>query len=229
MIFYMIMSYIHTLIDGTEAPFPTGKAVCVGWNYVEHMEELDEDTSVPPVIFMKPNDALCNLLDPIKLPDTEYKCDFETELSLLIGEKISRATPEEVMEKVAGIGISIDLTLRKLQRKLQKKGAPWEICKAFDKSLPLSPFIPLSEFPDFKDIQFTMTIDGQVRQKGDTQLMRWGIGDLLAYISESFTLNPGDVVLTGSPKGSDVLYPGMKLTLKMGTHEFQTEVSEEKS
>ncbi len=199
--------------DDTRFEAPISKVVCVGRNYAEHAAELDNPVPTQPLLFIKPPTAVCDLGSPIVIPRHAGPVHYETEVALLIGHQIRNGDEDTVMESVAGIGVALDLTLRERQAQLKADGHPWEIAKAFDGACPLSAFVPREDLPVTTRFQFTLAIDGEQKQHGDTADMLKPIPALLAYMSEHFTLMPGDVVLTGTPAGVGVLEPGQALTL----------------
>jgi len=192
-----------------------GKVVCVGRNYVDHIKELDNPMPTEPILFIKPATSLQPISQPIIIPDFTKDCHNETELSVLIGKEISRASREEVEAAVAGYGIALDLTLRDIQKRLKEKGLPWEKAKAFDGSCPISPFIGPDDLPTPQDTRLKLEVNGKVRQDESTKLMITGIFDLIVYMSDFFTLLPGDVVLTGTPAGVAGLKSGDRLALAL--------------
>ena len=114
---------------------------------------------------------------------------------------MKNASVDDVKAAIWGIGLGLDLTLREVQAELKKQGQPWERAKSFDNSAPLSGFVPLSEIENLEDLRFTLTINGVIRQQGHTELMLHKIIPLIAHMSSIFTLDSGDVILTGTPKG----------------------------
>ncbi|MBF0187626.1 MAG: fumarylacetoacetate hydrolase family protein [Magnetococcales bacterium] len=202
-------------IDGDDAAPFSGKAVCIGRNYVAHIEELNNPRPSEPLLFIKPATALRPLSEPIHLPDHGDDCHFETELTLLIGAPLSRATAEEAKKAVVGFGLALDLTLRDVQAVLKKKGLPWELAKGFDGACPVSRFVPASRIADPQVLRYTLQVNGETRQQGDPTKMLWEMFELTAHISRFFTLMPGDLILTGTPEGVSALVSGdhMQLTL----------------
>lgn len=219
------MSYQHQWKDGTATGTTLGKIVCVGRNYAEHARELNNPVPPQPLLFIKPATAACPLTAPIKLPANLGSVHYETELAILIGRPLTRAGEAEALNAIAGVGLALDLTLRELQTRLKTDGHPWERAKGFDGACPLSPFVPVSEFDSLEALQFSLTINGDIRQQGDTRDMITPLLPLLAHISETFTLLPGDVVLTGTPAGVGVLVSGQHLKLELsGRLEVETGV-----
>ncbi len=218
--------YSHHFVDGTAFPFPLGKIVCVGRNYAEHARELNNPVPTTPLLFIKPATAAVALETPIRLPRDRGEVHFETELAVLIGRQLQDARPEDVADAIAGYGLALDLTLREVQSRLKEKGHPWEIAKSFDGACPLSAFVPPGQMPPLgEDLDFSLEIDGTPRQQGHSRDMLNPIAPLIAHMSGHFTLNPGDVILTGTPQGVGPLQPGQKLRLRLGAVlEISTEV-----
>lgn len=174
----------------------------VGRNYAEHIRELNNEKPDEPVIFTKPDTAVIRSNAPFYYPD--FSSDIHHEVELVL--RISREG-KNVEEKFAGkyfdaIGIGIDFTARDLQQRAKEKGLPWDIAKGFNGSAPLSDrFIPVAEFKDLKDINFSLAINGGIRQQGNTGLMIFSFEYIISYLSKFFTLRTGDLVFTGTPKG----------------------------
>jgi len=201
-------------LEATSSDTPITKAVCVGRNYAEHAAELDNPVPTEPLLFIKPPSAITELEAGIRLPPVDEPVHYETELALLIGRRLSHANETEADAAITGLGLALDLTLRQTQSRLKKEGHPWEIAKAFDGACPLSRFIPRAGLTT-GNLQFTLAIDGEPRQSGDTADMIKPIPALVSYMSKHFTLEPGDVVLTGTPAGVGVLASGSELTLTL--------------
>ncbi len=158
------------------------KIVCVGRNYVEHIKELNNEVPEDIVLFIKPNSSIS---DEIFKP--EKKCRYEGEISFIIQNG-----------RIAGVGFGIDLTLVEEQEKAKRKGLPWEKAKAFDKSAIFSEFVPVQDTVGF---EMELYINGSLRQKGDTSLMIFKVDQIIEKIKEYFSLEDGDIIMTGTPKG----------------------------
>lgn len=219
------MTYQHHNLDGSPLDLPVGKVVCIGRNYLEHIRELNNVTPETPILFMKPSTSLVALDEPIHLPVGRGECHHEVELAVLVGRELQNADAETSRQAVAGYGIALDLTLRDLQNELKKKGHPWETAKAFDGSCPLSPFLAPEALPDPQATDLALQVNGQLRQRGNTQQMMVSLFELMAYISTHFTLQPGDVVLTGTPAGVGPLQSGDILMLSLAGHDFAARVA----
>ncbi|MEX2235638.1 MAG: fumarylacetoacetate hydrolase family protein [Cyclobacteriaceae bacterium] len=174
----------------------------VGRNYAEHIKELNNEKPDEPVIFTKPDTAILRKQAPFYYPEFSRDIHHEVELVLRICKK-----GKNIQEKFAGtyydaIGIGIDFTARDLQQKAKEKGLPWDIAKGFNGSAPISDkFIPAAEFKNLKEINFSLTINGGIRQQGNTGLMIFSFDYIISYLSRFFTLRTGDLIFTGTPKG----------------------------
>ena len=195
-----------------------GKIVCVGRNYAEHARELNNPILDEPMLFMKPVTSLTDITEPIRIDWDKGLVHHELEIAVLIGTTLSKCFRPQVASGILGIGIALDLTLRDLQTELKQKGLPWEKAKAFDGSCPLSAFEPVGSFEALDDIHLQLTVNNTVRQQGSSRQMLTGIVSLIEYISHWFTLNPGDVVLTGTPAGVGPLQPGDELVIDLTGH-----------
>jgi len=221
------MRFVPQFTDGQEFPHALGKVICVGRNYAEHAKELDNPVPSEPLLFIKPATSVVDLTKPLDPPFSRGDVHYEVELALLVGETLTHATQDEAERAIAGIGLAVDLTLRDVQTKLKEKGHPWEIAKAFDGACPLSPFLPLSRVPNWNALTFTLEIDGEERQHGEGADMIFAIPTLVAEMSRHFTLEPGDVILTGTPAGVGELPRGVALRLTLtGGLEISTSVVE---
>lgn len=208
------MPYTAKFVDGSLFESPITKVVCVGRNYAEHAKELNNPIPSEPILFIKPGSAVVSLSEPFTIPDTD--CHYEAEIAVLIGETLSNANAEQAEQGIEGLGLALDLTRRELQSKLKEKSHPWEVAKSFDSACPLSEFVPLGNCTALNQLEFTLSINGELRQHGKSSDMLNPIAPLIAHMSTFFTLNPGDVVLTGTPKGVGQLHKGDQLSLKFG-------------
>jgi 5-carboxymethyl-2-hydroxymuconate isomerase len=135
-----------------------GKIICVGQNYMRHIEELNSIKSKDPLIFMKPSTAILSEGKAIKLPDFSNEVHHETELALLVGKTAKNISRDNWKDYIAGVGIALDLTLRDIQNEAKKKGHPWTICKGFDGSCPVSTFIPLEKITDIQKLKIQLFV-----------------------------------------------------------------------
>jgi 2-keto-4-pentenoate hydratase/2-oxohepta-3-ene-1,7-dioic acid hydratase in catechol pathway len=178
------------------------RTFCVGRNYVEHIQELNNERPDEPVIFTKPDTALLKNNSPFYLPSFSNDIHHEVELVLRICKEGKNIEEKFAAKYFDAIGIGIDFTARDLQQKAKEKGLPWDIAKGFNSSAPISDkFIPVADFKNLKDINFSLQIDGTLKQMGNTSLMLFPFEIIISYLSKFFTLRTGDLIYTGTPKG----------------------------
>ncbi|WP_299179917.1 fumarylacetoacetate hydrolase family protein [uncultured Neptuniibacter sp.] len=209
------MGYQHQYIDGSMVGLPTGKVICVGRNYADHAAELNNPIPTEPMLFIKPASSVVDLAKPFSVPQGHGSVHFETEMAILIGQPLSHASEAEVEEAIIGVGVGLDLTLRDLQSQLKEKGHPWEKSKAFDGACPLSAFARPEVFPDLQDVDLRLTVNAEIRQQGNSRYMLNQVIPLISYSSEFFTLEPGDVVMTGTPAGVGPVVAGDQLKVEL--------------
>lgn len=186
---------------------------CVGRNYVEHIQELNNERPTEPVIFTKPDTAILRNNAPFYYPAFSKDVHHEVELVLRICKEGKNIEEKFASKYYDAIGIGIDFTARDLQQKVKEKGLPWDIAKGFNGSAPISDkFIPVSEFKDLKNINFKLEIDGKLKQAGNTSLMLFPFDTIIAYLAQFFTLKTGDLIFTGTPKGVGPVTHGNKLS-----------------
>lgn len=220
------MSYQHQYIDGTPVHFPLGKVVCVGRNYAEHAAELNNPIPTEPLLFIKPGSCTVALDESFAIPQDRGAVHFEAEIAVLIGKPLSKQpSEEEVRDAISGFAPALDLTLRDVQAKLKEKGLPWELAKSFDGAYVLAPFVAADAVEDVRDIGIRLSIDGQLRQDGNSRDMLNPIIPLIQHIAGHFSLQPGDVVSTGTPAGVGPLASGEQLDIELvGLARFSSRV-----
>ncbi|WP_127956734.1 fumarylacetoacetate hydrolase family protein [Serratia microhaemolytica] len=216
--------YQHRNWQGELLNFPVSKVVCVGSNYARHIKEMGSVPAVEPVLFIKPETALCDIRQPVVLPKGLGAVHHEIELAVLIGQPLKQANEQQVASAIAGYGLALDLTLRDLQASFKQAGQPWEKAKGFDGSCPLSGFIAADQLADAQNSTLTLVVNGELRQQGSTSDMLTPILPLIAYMSRFFTLRAGDVILTGTPEGVGALQSGDELCLTVDQYSLTTQV-----
>lgn len=183
------------------------KIICIGRNYAKHIEELQNEHPDEPVIFLKPDTAIVPKKFPFVIP--EYSQDVHHEIEIIV--KISKVgkyiQPKFAHKYYDEISVGIDFTARDIQQKLKDKGLPWEKAKAFDGSAVIGDFISKKIFSSQESINFELTNNGETVQKGNSDLMLWKIDELIAYVSQYFTLKIGDIIFTGTPEGVAAVKP----------------------
>ena len=203
-----------------------GKVVCVGRNYAAHAEELGNEVPKAPILFMKPASSVVSIRQGVVRPNTALygETHYEAELCVQLAADLSAATIEEAKQAIGGVTLGLDLTLRELQAELKEKGHPWERAKCFDGACVLGDWLDPQVFGDFTDVHYQLIINDALKQDGDSALMLFPVYELLVNISHAFSLQAGDVIMTGTPSGVGALQAGDQLSLKLGAHEWQAEV-----
>jgi 5-carboxymethyl-2-hydroxymuconate isomerase len=202
-------------IPATNQQFTIGKIVCLARNYAEHAKELGNETPTAPVLFMKPASSVIGDGKATRIPAYSQECHYEVELAVLIGKQCRSVTIEKAAENVAGYGVAIDMTLRDVQNQLKAKGLPWDIAKGYDTSCPLSDFVPVAAVADPHALNLRLSVNGELRQDGSSCDMINRIPQIIAHISSIFTLEPGDVILTGTPAGVGQVRAGDVMTAEI--------------
>ncbi|MEB2780515.1 fumarylacetoacetate hydrolase family protein [Algoriphagus sp. C2-6-M1] len=196
------------------------KIICIGRNYAAHIEELKNETPGNPVVFLKPDTALLKDGAPFFYPDFSTNIHHEAELVLKISKQGKYIQSQYAHRYFNEIGLGIDFTARDLQDQCKAKGLPWEIAKGFNGAAPIGGFKSVDDFEDLKNIDFQLTINGEIRQKGNTSLMLFDFGTIIAYVSQFFTLKTGDLIYTGTPAGVGSVQIGDKLEGFIGTEKL---------
>jgi 2-keto-4-pentenoate hydratase/2-oxohepta-3-ene-1,7-dioic acid hydratase in catechol pathway len=177
------------------------KIICIGRNYAKHIEELQNEKPKDPVVFLKPASAILLKNQPFFIPPFSTDIHYEVEILVKIN-KVGKYINEKFAHKYYDeIGLGIDFTARDVQNKCKEKGLPWEKAKAFDGSAVISEFLPKGNFEDLNNLKFSLHKNKELVQNGNTNAMLWKIDELIAYVSQFFTLKKGDVIFTGTPAG----------------------------
>lgn len=198
-------------IKNSDKSYQVGKIVCLGRNYLDHIRELGNKVPDRAVIFCKPASSIIPDGGQIVLPNYTDDCHHELELAVLIGTAGKNIPEQSALQHVTGYAVALDLTLRDLQSELKEKGLPWEIAKGFDSSCPLSDFTPAEQVKNPNNLRLTLKVNGEVRQDGTTAQMMRSVEEIIAEVSLYYTLEPGDVILTGTPAGVGRIQSGDQL------------------
>ena len=183
------------------------KIICIGRNYTKHIEELNNERPDEPVVFMKPDSAILLKQHPFVIPEFSEDIHHELEVIVKINKVGKYIEPKFAHKYYDEISVGIDFTARDLQQKLKDKGLPWEKAKAFDGSAVIGDFVSKNDFKSLDNINFELMNNGVTVQKGNTSFMLWKIDELIAYVSQFFTLKIGDIIFTGTPEGVAVVRP----------------------
>jgi len=196
-------------LEALRAPVEPGKVVGVGRNYVEHARELDNPIPSEPVLFLKSRGSVIGPNAPIVLPPESERVEFEGEIAVVLRHRLCRASAGDAVRAVLGVTCANDVTARDLQR----RDPTFCRAKSFDTFCPLGPALWIE--PDLEDLSVATRVDGEERQRGHVSEMTWGIVELLVYASRMMTLEPGDVILTGTPAGVGALPAGSTVEIEV--------------
>lgn len=192
----------------SDRELPVGKILCIGRNYAAHAKEMAADVPAEPVVFLKPSTALLPDGGTVVCPSFSHDLHHEVEMVVVIGTTAWHVSPERALDHVAGFAVGLDMTLRDVQAEAKKKGLPWAVAKGFDTSAPLSVAVDRRLIPDPGALLLSLTVNGVLRQKAFTGDMIFSVPRLVSFCSGIFTLEPGDLIFTGSPEGVAGVRPG---------------------
>lgn len=196
------------------------KIICIGKNYLKHIQELDRKKPSEPVFFLKPDSAIIQRNRPFFLPDFSEEIHHEVELIFRICKVGKCIQTKFAHHYYDAIGLGIDFTARDLQRKCVSEGNPWEIAKAFDGSAVISKFVPKEQFEDLHDINFKLLLNNQCVQSGNSKDMIFSIDEIISYVSQFITLKIGDIIFTGTPEGVGKVAIEDRLQAYIGEEKF---------
>ncbi len=178
-----------------------GKLLCIGRNYADHAAELEREVPEEPLVFLKPATAVVRDGTPVQLPPQSQNVHHEIELVVVIGTEGRRIPRASALDHVAGYAVGLDITARDLQEKARERRNPWSVAKGFDTFAPLGPITPAAEIDDPQDVSLRLHRNDEERQAASTRDMIFPIDELVHYCSQIFTLEPGDLLYTGTPSG----------------------------
>ncbi|WP_026548798.1 fumarylacetoacetate hydrolase family protein [Arthrobacter sp. Br18] len=209
-------------VSASDTLFPVRRVFCVGRNYGDHAREMGADpTREPPFFFLKPADAVFapektgtpgSTSSKVPYPPQTADLHHEVELVVALGHTATGVDPADALDTVWGYGVGVDLTRRDLQAEAKNLRRPWDLAKGFDWSGPCSPLSPVSEVGHPDRGRIWLTVDGSLRQEGDLGDQIWTVAEIIAYLSRSVTLRPGDLIFTGTPAGVGALERGSGVT-----------------
>ena len=199
-------------VAGSPERFPVRRIFCVGRNYEAHAREMGKDpTREKPFFFMKPADAVVDTGTSLPYPPETKNLHYEIELVVAIGTGGTDIAEDDALKHVWGYGVGIDLTRRDLQTQAKDAGRPWEWGKAFDKSAPIAPLHPVSKVGHPAKGRIWLSVNGTVKQDQDIADLIWSVPEIIAFASRSMRLEPGDIIMTGTPSGVGAIVVGDKI------------------
>lgn len=191
------------------------KIICVGLNYRKHAAEMGRPLPPEPMIFLKPDSALLKKNKPFFLPDFSKNLQFEAEVVLRISKLGKGISAKYASRYYDALTVGIDFTARDLQHKFSQAGHPWELSKTFDGSAPLGTFIGAEKFQNHSDISFSLEVNGERRQEGNTSDLIFSFAEIIEYVSGFYTLKTGDLIFTGTPSGVGPVKKGDNLVARL--------------
>lgn len=192
-----------------------GNIYCIGRNYVEHAVELNNKPPEQPLVFLKPTSSVIFDGDTINLPPQSNNVHHEVELVVAIGKTGKSIPKDKALDHIAGYGVGIDVTARDIQQEAKDNAHPWTVAKGFDTFAPLSPFVDWHRISNPQDIMLEISVNGITRQSDSTKLMIFSVAELISYLSNIFTLQAGDLIFTGTPKGVSPIKSGDQIEATM--------------
>ena len=203
-------------VTGDTRRFAVNRIFCVGRNYADHAREMGHDPDrEPPFFFMKPASAILADGKDMAYPSLSNDVHHEIELVVAIAKGGVNIPPQNALEHIYGYGIGLDMTRRDLQGEAKKMGRPWDTGKAFDQSAPCGAITPVAQWGHPNKGSVTLLVNGEIRQEGDLNQLIWNVPDVIASLSSLFTLEPGDLIFTGTPAGVGPVKKGDVLEAKI--------------
>lgn len=217
------MSYVFQPAPAASLPvvgrgerFPVRRIYCVGRNYVEHAKEMGFTGREPPFFFLKPSDATVVVnageTATIAYPPLTKDLHHEIELVACIGKGGKNIKAADAKKHIFGYAVGLDMTRRDLQGEMKKQGRPWCIGKAFDQSAPIGPITPAEQAGDIDNAEIFLQVNGKDRQRSTVSKLIWNIGETIEHLSAAWELQPGDLIMTGTPEGVAAVVQGDTLT-----------------
>ncbi len=213
-------------VTGSDEKFPVRRIYCIGKNYLAHIVEMNADERDPPVIFMKPRDALVR--NGGEIPYPVFTKDFHYECELVVALKSGGYNiPErEASRHVFGYAVGLDMTRRDHQARALEYGLPWEVTKAFDHSAPVGPLTKIEDIGIMNSGHVKLMVNGETRQDADISLLIWKIDEIIAKLSQQYELKPGDIIMSGTPAGVGAVEKGDVLDCQVdGLSPMQVRIS----
>jgi fumarylpyruvate hydrolase len=195
-------------IVGSDEKFPVRRIYCIGKNYLAHIREMAQDERDPPVVFMKPTDAIVRNGGEIPYPVFTNNFHFECELIVTLKSGGYNIPEDQAASHIFGYAVGLDMTRRDHQANVMAKGMPWEVTKSFDKSAPIGPVSRVEDVGNITSGRLCLKVNGEIRQDEDINLLIWKIDEIISKLSEQHELKAGDIIMTGTPAGVGAVVTG---------------------
>lgn len=202
--------------DGVERNVTIGKLICLSRTYKKHAQEMKSDVTEDPLFFLKPASAVIFNGESIVIPEMSKCLHHEVELGVVIGERCKNVSQKEALDYVLGYLVALDITARDIQSEAKKKGWPWDIAKGFDTFAPISNVVLKGNVPDPNNLDISLKVNGELRQSSNTSNMIYSVERIIEFISQIMTLEPGDLIMTGTPEGVGEIVAGDIVEAELG-------------
>ena len=202
--------------DDVKRNISIGKLVCLARTYKKHAQEMNSEIPKEPILFLKPASSIIFNGDSIKIPKMSKSIHHEVELGIIIGKKCKNVSKEKAMDYILGYLVALDITARDLQSELKKNGWPWGIAKGFDTFAPISDVVLKENVSDPQNLDISLKVNGEVKQSSNTGFMIFSFDEIIEFISKVMTLEPGDLIMTGTPEGVGEIVTGDILEAQLG-------------
>jgi 2-keto-4-pentenoate hydratase/2-oxohepta-3-ene-1,7-dioic acid hydratase in catechol pathway len=207
-------SYIFK--DGIDRNIAIGKLVCLARTYKKHAEEMSSEVAKDPVLFLKPASSVIFNGESIVIPKMSKCLHHEVEMGVVIAKRCKNVLKEDALGYVLGYLVALDITARDIQSEAKKKGWPWDIAKGFDTFAPLSDVVLKENVPDPNNLDIFLKVNGELRQESNTNNMSYSVERIIEFISGIMTLEPGDLIMTGTPEGVGEIVSGDVIDAELG-------------
>ena len=202
--------------DGIERNVTIEKLICLSRTYKKHAQEMKSDVTEYPLFFLKPASAVIFNGESIVIPEMSKCLHHEVELGVVIGERCKNVSQKEALDHVLGYLVALDITARDIQSEAKKKGWPWDIAKGFDTFAPISDVVLKENVPDPNNLDISLKVNGELRQSSNTSNMIYSVERIIEFISKIMTLEPGDLIMTGTPEGVGEIVAGDIVEAELG-------------
>ena len=193
------------------------KIVCIGWNYRSHVKELDSELPKEPTVFLKPPSCLIGDGEDIVIPVGVTNVQHEVELALVFGRRAKNVSEDEALSYVSHVAVFNDVSARDMQTKARHEGNTWDLSKGMDTFGPMSEPVPLDSVGDLQCLDLELTVNGEVRQSGNTRNMIFPVPALISYVTRYMTMEQGDILITGTPEGVSEIRSGDVVVASIAT------------
>ena len=207
-IYFVFCMVTYIFKDKNQEDLQIGKLVCLARTYQKHAEEMRAEVTQDPLLFLKPASSVIFDGDSIVIPKMSKCLHHEVELGVVIGKKCRNVKKKDALDYVIGYCVALDITARDIQSVAKRNGWPWSIAKGFDTFAPISEVVSKKEIPNPNNVDLVLKVNGKIRQKSNTKYMIFSIEDIISFISNIMTLEPGDLIMTGTPEGVDEIKKG---------------------